>query len=533
MAKYEGDAPNNAATVLVVTVATFTGINWASSSPVVYTGFGAVVAVVCLCFYAKSLSTTTVPAKQLGLSNEVYSAACPSDEGFDTAAQDKQIPISSPDVAALTVSKWDWFADQVAKIYAVEDDGAASSTRCSEVFSNQQSPQDLKAALEQLHQVVESSGPEQWRIHEPIDDVYLTRVLIAVDFNTKKASGIAENYIKLRQQRGGMVVPPAGWVDCGLALVPFEDRRGRPVVFIRAKYHRPDRYKGDFIEAGVRSTLDAVMAHLLHKRDGLSETNPLERHMLVIDAKDCGWSNFSKDNLMIMQRDSTNIYTERLGKVVIVNVDRTIEFIWSQVVVRLLHPRTKRKVILERRGTTTPYLPTLIDPDILPRDYGGNADSFAEPGQADTLAGRVGAITAAVWERVGMLPEGKEQAIKVAFHEGNSAKDDRQLKFSLWMQDSGATAALEFTSIRAVAECVEFVQRLQGTDEQGRPSKPTHCGSCGSGCYIGFRSRSLSALDLQFRNIETGARELEKELNRLAGLGAETRAEVEEFVRGC
>ena len=71
----------------------------------------------------------------------------------------------------------------------------------------------------------------------------------------------------------------------GVAVVPFEDNFGRPVVFVRLRFHRPGNVEA--FAQGLRTTVDAMIAHMLSKRQslgnsaGMDGSNLLEAYVMV------------------------------------------------------------------------------------------------------------------------------------------------------------------------------------------------------------------------------------------------------------
>merc|ERR1711977_103355 len=96
----------------------------------------------------------------------------------------------------------------------------------------------------------------------------------------------------------------------------------------------------DLMQAGYRATVDAVIAHLLHKRSSqISGSNPLEQYVLVFESDGAGWSNFSTQIVKIMVQESNRHYPERLARIYVINCNNFVRTCFH-IASPMLHPRT-------------------------------------------------------------------------------------------------------------------------------------------------------------------------------------------------
>jgi hypothetical protein len=241
-------------------------------------------------------------------------------------------------------------------------------------------------------------------LHEPIDDIWFARALIACDFDAQKSSQLVQDYIAWREQSGGLVIPSEAWLNYAIVIVPFEDSRGRPVAISRLRsYH-----KGLPIEMmtnGYRATADGVIAHMLMNRASqFSRTNPMEQWVLCIDCIDVGWDNVSMEYIKMFISESKERYMERISVIYMLHPPSAWRLMWAMVK-PLLHPRTLRKIKLVPSHEVPIAMRNLMGDRAdacLPPNYGGSAAPFPAPGHGSTLDEKVGALLADSWRKLGI-----------------------------------------------------------------------------------------------------------------------------------
>lgn len=292
-------------------------------------------------------------------------------------------------------------------------DGAASSSS--------QSQPTLEGPLKALRQAMKEENllavelpagkqplQQERQVHEPIDDHALCKFLLAAKFDERKAVETLRKYILWRKEVPGSLKPPQEWLDLAAAIVPFEDKNGRPVVFIRMQHMLPDQLPIELIEQGYCATLDAIMGHTLAKRAAgtSSSKNPLEQYCAVIDVSDTKRANFSLAVVKMMQRVATNRYCERVGTMYVLSPSRIVQFLWNGVKPLLLE-RTQNNIKMIPTAEVHSTMRDLMGDRVqeLPQEYGGSAPNFPTPGQARSLEDKAGVLAASAWRSLGTNPD--------------------------------------------------------------------------------------------------------------------------------
>lgn len=300
-------------------------------------------------------------------------------------------------------SQMNWLEGMVSSIYEVSH-GIFHGEQGGEQLPSWQ-PGEFADALRRLRQ--ESSDvlwPDAGTLHEPLDDVALCARLIASGLDVAGASELLRKYAAYRSTTQGGVRPPSDWLNCGIALVPFEDNLGRPVVVIRPRYHVSGNI--DVFRAGLRSTLDAVKSHLLAKRgSGFSETNPLEQYAMVWDFEGAGRSNLDWQAFNCTLEEGAFHYPNMGSQIYILNVSTPFRWIWAAAS-RLMHPRITRKCLLVAPQDVPKCMLRLVTPELLPPAYGGTGRPWCGPHEAKTLEDQLGDLVAKVLRRQGAVPAG-------------------------------------------------------------------------------------------------------------------------------
>lgn len=329
----------------------------------------------------------------------------------DDAACPRTFSISSSTVPFLRVDDESMpaFERQLWRVHTLRDDEEAGARRPS-----------VAPLLETLRQAVpvqdEAEGQHkelEARIHEPFDDIFLAKVLLACNLDVKRAVPMVNRVAKWRHAMGGGMTPTAAWCRTGIILVPFEDRCGRPVIVLRAR-HYSQAVPMALMERGLLATLDTVITHLLQGRGTqISSTNPLEQYVLAFDAAGAGWRNFSCSVLQMAMRTCTDKYPDALAQVFVLSCNATIRKIW-QWLSPFLPARTQKKVKLVAPEEVPSFMRDLLgSSELLPPSLGGTAAPWAEPcagvcGEPLSLEARVGALAAATWRRHGIVPASLE-----------------------------------------------------------------------------------------------------------------------------
>lgn len=303
---------------------------------------------------------------------------------------DVSFSLGEPEAPFLRVpdNQMAWFESEIRRSYSVDEEKQNGGHY------------DFRGVLARLRELVEPLEQDSWQVREPLDDVLLSRVLIATDFNVDKSFALVSKYLTYRKELGG-IRAPTEFIESGCTMIPFEDRYGRPVVFVRGK-HILTSMSEETVERGYRAYADVVVAHLLHKRGcQVSGSNPLEQYVMVFEAKDVGWSNFSMLFAKIMIRESAAHYPERVAQMVILNCNALAKTC-VQLVLPLLHPRTSKKLRLITKDKVPAFMQSLVEPEKLPKEYGGGAPDFVHPSAIQNDDELMGKLMASTYRRLGI-----------------------------------------------------------------------------------------------------------------------------------
>lgn len=305
----------------------------------------------------------------------------------------RPLQLGSVGAPALVVagSGLSWLVTEVARIYVVALSGPFSPTEelCTRI----------RAAIQELRQCVAAAKYGAVQLYEPLDDVLFGRLLIAKDFEVRQAADLVRAYVDFRKELGGSVAPAMEVLRTGAFLLPFEDRRGRPVMFIRARYFDPT-LPLHLVQKTFRAFMDAMILYFLRRRRSrLCERNPLEQYVCVIETEGAGWANVATSVLKMLVNETNLYYPDRLQEVIVMGVNTTIRAIWS-VASNLVHPRTRKKVSLVAWSAAQATMERLVAREHLPSTYGGDAPAFQKPEDSESLGleARVGAIAAGAWQ---------------------------------------------------------------------------------------------------------------------------------------
>ena len=114
-----------------------------------------------------------------------------------------ELRLCGPEVQHLTFfgQELNHFLEEVERIYDVQPVGPRQQKR------DFVPPRDVRESIRQMRaacaQLQEPAGGS-WRLHEPLDDVFYVRNLLAADFHHARAVQLVRNYVRFRQEmRGG------------------------------------------------------------------------------------------------------------------------------------------------------------------------------------------------------------------------------------------------------------------------------------------------------------------------------------------
>lgn len=305
----------------------------------------------------------------------------------------------------VTDERMDWYEDMITKIYDLNHG----------IFFGEQASKPMKPwkkgvfrlALQQIRDMVKDEGgwPGGGTYHDPLDDIALTQRLMATDLDVKGSMKLVRSYKEYRSERPGGVVPSLGWVNSGTIFIPCEDRLGRPVMWVRAKYHIPgtcEQYRN-----GYRATMDALKAHSLRKRsvDGWSEDNPIEQYVVIFDCKDVGTRNLDLESFKATLHEAAYHYPNMGGQIYVININRSITWGWG-IACKIMHPRIRRKCLLVTGREVNKSLEKLIGLEKLPPSFGGTGTEWPPPAEAESFEDQVGDLLASVYRRCNVVPVG-------------------------------------------------------------------------------------------------------------------------------
>lgn len=374
------------------------------------------------------------------------------------------LKLAGPDVPTLTFfgDQLKRFEDEVRRIYAVNHDKPPFG-RGMKNLNGPVPPCDVKESIRQMRAAcadLQEPVTGGWRLHEPLDDIFYTRFLTAVDFHQARALQLIRNYVKFRREMRGGTPPDYSWLKAGLGIVPFEDVMGRPIIVARAKYF-DSQISAETFRSFYRGMVDSIIAHLLMKRrPQLSDTNPFEQYVLVLDVLGATRRNFSMTAIQVMIHESNNYYPDRVAQIFVLGVNLAVRSLWS-LVSPMVMPRTRKKTELIKEADVPNLMRQLVGHEKLPEEYGGSAPRLPSPAQAKTLSDMAGPIPADIWEKLGavrMLEEKTAMASKICVAWDMPPYGFRQMSsFKLWLHSRGESTAIT----RTITDCADFLTDLQ------------------------------------------------------------------------
>jgi len=357
------------------------------------------------------------------------------------------------------------FAREVRRIYAVDHSkpplGDGQSPPSAFV-----PPRDVAESLRQMRAAcrgLEEDCGDTWRLHEPLDDVFCARHLIAADFEHTKCVELVRNYASWRRQLQGGVPPDLSWLKGCVATIPFEDVMGRPVFLVRVKYFDAET-PVDTIRAWYRGLADAAVAHLLLKRgQQMSELNPLEQYVLVLDVIGASRGNWRMRAVQVMIAESNANYPDRVAQMFVLGANLAVRGLWNMVS-PLVHPRTRNKVHMVSAEEAPATMRTLVgQSEWLPEEYGGSAPRLIAPPEARSLVDMAGRVAFGAWEQTGALQlldqrTARSSRVGIAWHVPRSSLEATQMRssFRMWLSKRGEATAV----VRSQEDVVEFLSDL-------------------------------------------------------------------------
>jgi len=296
-----------------------------------------------------------------------------------------------------------WWTETVGRIHEVDFSSEAPGSVPKRALDN------LLSQLRAVAASVAACSDEER--HEPVDDIWAARALIATDFDVPQAVKAASSYVERRKAFTGISVPSGSIIDRAITLVPFEDRFGRPVAIGRIRYVAPGNLED--MTNHYRSAFDGMVSHMLlarQERGGqVSRTNPLEQVVLCVDCDGMSWRNASMEYSLMFGRESGDRYLERIAVMYIMNPP-AIWYWFFAMLDPILHPRTKRKIQLVKSADVRNLMRGLVGEhradELLPPNFGGSAKFYPPPGEGRTLEEKVGALLAQTWVRLGAAESG-------------------------------------------------------------------------------------------------------------------------------
>lgn len=312
-------------------------------------------------------------------------------------------PFPSARACVVTQENDVWWKETVARIH----DGDFSPDAPSSVPVRPL--EDLMAHLRVVTASVVARGDPE--LHEPVDDIWAARALIATDFDVARAADAASSYVDRRKTSSGIALPIRSVVDRAITLVPFEDRFGRPVAITRVRYVSSGHM--ETMTNHFLSTCDGMISHMLLAREErggqVSKTNPLEQFILCVDCEGMSWKNACMEYCHMMKRECAERYLERLAAMYVLNPPASLG-LFSAMLDPILHARTKRKIQLVKSRDVPRVMRRLVGEDraddLLPPNLGGSAKPFPALGHGRTLEDKVGALLAKTWRRLGVAKGG-------------------------------------------------------------------------------------------------------------------------------
>jgi len=218
-------------------------------------------------------------------------------------------------------------------------------------------------------------------------DSTLLRFIVANEGHVMKSANMLKKYTAWRTKRYQNSIPPSEWISetsgdqAGLLMIDFVTNTGKPVVIIRGRYRkkgRPAEVTRDFC-VGVVDAVSAIAQKLqLQNRYKDEETgkplNPLGKFCCILDLGSFGYANADLDGLLEVGKILFQYFPEYLGSVWIIHSNFIFAAMWSVIQVFLPKRNLGKYVFFKSEEEYKAFFPTVIDPERLPKRYGGLAE---------------------------------------------------------------------------------------------------------------------------------------------------------------
>lgn len=364
----------------------------------------------------------------------------------------------------LESDDFSWFIGQVARIFELQLSDVSSyeppeRLRCQITSALIETRSGVKNLL--------STTKCHMDLHDPIDDLIISRFLIATGFNVTRTLPLLQGYLDWRSASDGGEEPNLNVIRSGMFMVPFEDKLGRPVLIIRTACIDASA-PIEQIRQTFRAIMDAFLHHSLRKRRGPTRTNPLEQYVCLVDAQGAGWKNVRLGIVKMLVQETNMYFPDMVQEIYILSVSHMVHTVWNMAV-PLLHPRTRKKVKLVKTDDVPSTLQGIIDEHLLPTTLGGLGPPFVLPSEANNLSEAVGQIAATGWRHFqlddvfrpkapgGQVIRDHEFKITVSPRCSNGASG---LVYDIHLHDDVNLRSRSSTVVRTAMECGDLFDRL-------------------------------------------------------------------------
>lgn len=215
---------------------------------------------------------------------------------------------------------------------------------------------------------------------EMTSDVFLHRWLRARSWDVDRAYASIIKHAEWRATNmpGGKVdeATIANELACEKVYLQGCDRKGRPIMIIQVKKHNGWTRALDELERLCCYVLDACVAAAKQH----PEANPRGQCLALLDLTDMGALSMDIQAIKTLFQLLGEHYVERLGAMYFYNPPYIFWGAWNTLSPLLPEPtRQKIKVLDASQGAAE--LLEVVDADVLPKEYGGNAPLAAPLGK--------------------------------------------------------------------------------------------------------------------------------------------------------